>query len=80
MIWRAMSARPYWPGVDADGLEGRGGRHAVFPAHHVQQVAHGVAVVPLHRGLHSFNFQLNVIAFCGIWGASRACLGLFRGY
>jgi len=28
------------------------------------------------RGLHSFTFQLNVSAFCGIGGAFRGCLGL----
>ena len=27
------------------------------------------------RGLHSFTFQLNVSAFCGIGGACRVCLG-----
>jgi len=26
---------------------------------------------PLRRGLHSFTFQLNVSAFCGIGGAPR---------
>jgi TPR repeat protein len=28
------------------------------------------------RGLHSFTFQLNVSAFCGIEGALRVCLGV----
>ena len=27
------------------------------------------------RGLHSFTFELNVSAFCGIGGASKGCLG-----
>jgi hypothetical protein len=27
------------------------------------------------RGLHSFTFQLNVSAFCGIGGALTVCLG-----
>ena len=32
-----------------------------------------VILPPLFRGLHSFTFQLNVSAFCGIGGALRAC-------
>jgi len=35
----------------------------------------GHALVP-GRGLHSFTFQLNVSAFCGIQGALRVCLGV----
>ena len=31
--------------------------------------------VPHLRGLHSFTFQLNVSASCGIGGASGGCLG-----
>jgi len=27
------------------------------------------------RGLHLFTFQLNVSAFCRIWGALRGCFG-----
>ena len=34
------------------------------------------AGVVLGRGLHSFTFQLNVSAFCGIGGALRVCLGV----
>ena len=31
-------------------------------------------VIPLLRGLHSFIFQLNVSAFCGIGSGLRVCL------
>ena len=31
------------------------------------------------KGLHSFTFQLNVSTFCGIGGAFRGRLGVFRG-
>jgi hypothetical protein len=30
------------------------------------------------RGLHSSTFQLNLSAVCGIGGATRGCLGVFR--
>jgi len=36
----------------------------------------GAAGGPCGRGLHSFTFQLNVSAFCGIGGAVRVCLGV----
>jgi len=35
---------------------------------------------PGGRGFHSFTFQLNVSAFCGIGNASRGCLGGVGGY
>jgi len=35
---------------------------------------------PAARGLHSFTFQLNVSAFCGIGGVLRGCLGGVSGY
>ena len=44
----------------------------------------GLVITPLAlarppiRGLHSFGFQLNVSAFCGIRGACRGCSALFR--
>jgi len=31
---------------------------------------------PSGRGLHSFCFQLNISAFCGIGGVFRDCLGV----
>jgi len=34
------------------------------------------STTPAARGLHSFTFQLNVSAFCGIGGALRVCLGV----
>ena len=34
---------------------------------------------PPGRGLHSFTFQINVSAFCGIGGASKGCLGAIEG-
>jgi hypothetical protein len=30
--------------------------------------------LPATRGLHSFTFQINVSAFCGIGGVYRVCL------
>jgi len=38
--------------------------------------AGGAPPLPAARGLHSFTFQLNVSAFCGIRGVH----GVFRGY
>ena len=38
-----------------------------------------VKVVILGRGLHSFTFQLNIGAFCGIGGALWGCLGINCG-
>jgi len=34
---------------------------------------------PGARGLHSFTFQLNLSAFCGIEGARRACVAHVKG-
>ena len=34
---------------------------------------------PSDRGLHSFTFQLNVSAFCGIEGVLRVFMGLLGG-
>ena len=46
-------------------------------SHHV--AALGGVAAPLARGLHSFVFQLNVSALCGIGGAFRGCLGGVQG-
>ena len=59
--------------------------------HFARVQCRGVEVLPLHarricqidrsdtRGLHSFIFQLNVSAFCGIGSAFRDCLGGVSG-